>query len=203
MTGRLFLEPASASIRKHTTVSLSLGKQALILKDMRKFGRFTVDTTSIDKLGLDPIDDSLTTSYLFSRLQSSRQSIKVKLLDQHIIAGIGNIYAAEALFESRISPNRKAHELTRTDCARLIRAVKKVLKKSIRFGQGLDLDFAGDTPSNGLFYFGSHGTRSAGSSERFAVYGREKNPCRICATPISRTILASRATFWCHSCQPN
>ena len=122
MTGRMYLQPASAPLPTHAAVVLELGKLNFVFEDPRYFGRLTLDTTAIDRLGPEPSDRRFSLPYLTQVLRRSAQAVKVRLLDQSIIAGVGNIYAGEALFRARIDPKLAANKLTRVAAARAVRA---------------------------------------------------------------------------------
>ena len=133
-------------------------------------------------------------------LKRSRQAIKVKLLDQTLVAGIGNIYASEALFRARLWPGLAANRLTLAQVKRLWRAVRGVLKEAIECGSTVPLNFGPDK-TDGLFYFG----RATGApdyyGERLRVYDRAGKPCPRCRRPIRRITQAARSTFYCPHCQ--
>ena len=136
-----------------------------------------------DGLGPDALDPGLTAGRLARALSSRRIPIKVALLDQAIIAGVGNIYASEALWRSRIDPRAPANRLTRPRLAALLRAVRTTLNAALQ---------------HHARYYGSAEDSEAG---RFAVYDREGEPCRRCRSPIKRIIQAARSTYFCASCQ--
>ncbi|MBL9134610.1 MAG: bifunctional DNA-formamidopyrimidine glycosylase/DNA-(apurinic or apyrimidinic site) lyase [Verrucomicrobiales bacterium] len=204
MTGRLYLCPGLDAARRiqHLTVALDLGDQALVFEDPRRFGRFTLDTTSVEALGPEPDDPHLTPESLRRALDGSRQSIKVKLLDQTVLAGVGNIYASEALHLAHLSPRRAAGRLSLPEAKRLLQAIRKVLLDAIRLGGSLPLDLDGHGTSDGLFYYGgSPDTPVAADAERFRVYDRAGCPCPDCGSRIRRLLQAGRSTYFCPSCQ--
>jgi formamidopyrimidine-DNA glycosylase len=133
-------------------------------------------------------------------LQRSRQPIKIKLLDQTVVAGVGNIYASEALFRAKISPKLPANELTLAQTKKLWRAIRDVLNEAIKFGSTVQLKFA-DGKSDGLFYFGRADHAPDFYEERLRVYDRMGKPCLNCRTPIHRFTQAARSTFYCPRCQ--
>jgi formamidopyrimidine-DNA glycosylase len=181
-------------------VVLDLGGENLIYEDTRYFGRLTLDTSAVKKLGPEPLDGAFDKSAFAQSLKRSRQAIKIKLLDQTLIAGIGNIYASEALFRARIPPRLPARRLTASQVARLWRAIRKVLAEAIECGSTVPLNFGGGG-SDGLFYFG----RAAGApdyyEERLRVYDRAGRPCLDCGRLIKRIRQAGRSTFYCPRCQ--
>ncbi len=131
-------------------------------------------------------------------LAGTGRAIKVVLLDQSVIAGVGNIYASEALFRAGIAPARPANRLKPAEATRLLAAIRTVLDEAIALGTKAPLDFAGG--EDGLFYYGSGGDASVGM-ERFRVYDRAGEPCPECGGPIRRVALGGRGTFWCPKCQ--
>ncbi len=198
MTGRIFLQREEAPLPKHAAVVLELDRDVLVFEDPRRFGRFNLDLSSLNALGPEPWDAGLTAEGLFQRLQRSRQAIKVKLLDQKLVAGVGNIYACEILFRAGISPRSTASGLHRTQVERLHQSLRSVLSEAIETGLAASLDFAGGT--NGLFYFGSD-SETATSNERFQVYGRRNQPCFRCGTWVVQYVQAGRSTYACPACQ--
>lgn len=201
MTGRMYLQPKGAVLARHAAVVLALGKKDFIFEDTRRFGRLTLDLTSIDALGPEPLSEDFTIDYFFDRLKRSAQPIKVKLLDQTLVAGVGNIYAGEALFRSGISPRRQARRLTRAKTTLLRENIRRVLSEAIELGSSIQLDFEGSRKNDGLFYYGGSDSRDDATVERFAVYGREAQPCPACATPIKRIVQGARSAFFCPNCQ--
>ena len=128
-------------------------------------------------LGPEPADLSLTAESLHGALSKRRGPIKPALLDQRLIAGLGNIYAAEALWHARLAPVTPANALTRKQVATLLKAIRRVIDRAT-------------------------GARYTDSSvSRLAVYDRERKPCRRCRTPIERIVQAGRSTYYCPKCQ--
>lgn len=201
MTGRMFVAPAGEPLPKHTAVTWHLGRQRFIYEDPRYFGRFTRDLTSVAELGPEPWDTALTEEVFWRALKRSRQPVKVRLLDQSLIAGVGNIYASESLFQARITPRRPAHRLTRDEAGRLLAAIRSVLDQAIVGGSTIPLNFSGSR-TDGLFYFGRAADAPDYYTERLQVYDRAGEPCPCCGTPIRRAVQAARSTYWCSRCQP-
>jgi len=202
MTGRMFLARKTEPLPKHAAVVLDLGAKNFIYEDTRYFGRLTLELSSVAKLGPEPLGADFSTIGLASALKKSRQPIKVKLLDQSLVAGVGNIYASEALFRAGISPRRAANQLTAAQIEKLRDSVRKILAEAIACGSTLPLNFSAGQ-SDGLFYFG----RAAGApdyySERLCVYDLAGQPCIRCGTGIRRIVQAARSTFFCPRCQKN
>ncbi|HEY5345114.1 MAG TPA: bifunctional DNA-formamidopyrimidine glycosylase/DNA-(apurinic or apyrimidinic site) lyase [Verrucomicrobiae bacterium] len=200
MTGRMFLAPKSASLPKHAAVILNLGAQNFIYEDTRYFGRLTLDIAAAEKLGLEPWDKNFTPELFHQKLKASRQPVKVKLLDQSLIAGVGNIYASEALFRARISPRRAANKISAARAEKLLSAIREVMQEAIDCGSTIPLNFAAQK-TDGLFYFGRAADAADYYAERLQVYDRAKKPCANCKFPIKRIVQAARSTFFCPQCQ--
>ena len=201
MTGRMFLQPTSVALPKHTAVVLDLGKLRFVYEDSRYFGRFTLDTSSVEALGPEPLSTEFNTDNFEVGLKRSSQSIKVKLLDQSLVAGIGNIYANEALFRAKVSPLRAARRLKREEIHRLHDEIRNVLQEAIDCGSTIPLDFAGARTKDRLFYFGSAPDTSIFYEERLRVYDRKSQPCWNCKSPLKRIVQSARSTFFCPKCQ--
>jgi formamidopyrimidine-DNA glycosylase len=200
MTGKMFLMPKDESLPKHAAVIFDLGEANFIYEDTRYFGRMTLDLSVIEKLGPEPLDEFFLPKDFAEKLKRSRQPIKVKLLDQSFVAGVGNIYASEALFRARISPKLAANKLTFAQTKKLWRAIRDVLAEAIEFGSTVPLNFhAGKT--DGLFYFGRAADAPDFYAERLQVYDRAGKPCQNCRHPIKRIVQAARSTFYCPHCQ--
>ena len=133
-------------------------------------------------------------------MKRSRQPVKVKLLDQSVVAGVGNIYASEALFRAGLSPRRAANRLTPPQVEKLQRAIREVLRGAIENGSTIPLNFSAHK-SDGLFYYGSANGGPVFYTERLRVYDRAGKPCWRCKTPIKRIVQAARSTFFCPHCQ--
>lgn len=200
MTGRMFVAPVGAPLPKHTAVTWILGRQRFVYEDPRYFGRLTRDLTSVAELGPEPWDAALTGEVFWQALKRSRQPVKVRLLDQSLIAGVGNIYASESLFQARIAPRRPAHQITRDEAGRLLEAIRSVLDQAIAGGSTIPLNFGG-TRTDGLFYFGTAADAPDYYVERLQVYDRAGEPCSRCGAPIRRAVQAARSTYWCARCQ--
>lgn len=197
MTGRLILaEAGSDPIRfEHAAIHLD-GERDLRFGDQRKFGRLSVvmpETWTVldSRLGPEPFDRRLTTASLLNALSRRPGPIKNALLDQHLIAGLGNIYVDEALYRSRIHPLRPARDLSADEGERLLRAIRHVLK--------LALENQGTTFSTFENPYGE-----AGSNARFLqAYDRARKgeACERCKTPFVRIVVAGRGTSFCPTCQ--
>ena len=199
MTGRVTITDRVRSA-KHDVAYIGCGRKTLVFHDPRKFGHLELGKESLEGLGPEPLANGFTTNYLADALRHSRAPIKVRLLDQALVVGMGNIYACEALWRARIDPQCKSNVLTRRGVALLRRSIVETLRAAIRFGGGLSLNFDSAEPGDGLFYYGS-GARRDNPSEHFAVYDREGKSCGRCRAPIARIRLSGRSTFYCPGCQ--
>lgn len=203
MTGRLFVvrDPSAARKRdKHDVAHFHFADSTLVFHDPRKFGHMELGEASLHGLGPEPFDQKFSEGYLAEKLGHSRTPIKVRLLDQKLVAGLGNIYASEVLWRARIDPRVPCHRLGAIHLARLRKEIIATLRDAIRFGGGLSLNFDSPNPRDGLFYYGS-GARRDNPSEHFDAYDREGKACRRCRTPITRTVQGGRSTFFCPRCQ--
>lgn len=200
MTGRIFLAQKGRPLPRHTAVALDFGTSKLVYEDTRYFGRLTLDTSAVTRLGPEPLEDEFKAETFAQSLKRSRQAIKVKLLDQGLVAGIGNIYASEALFRALISPKLAANKLTRAQVRRLRLAIRAVLAEAIKLGSTVPLNLGGNK-SDGLFYFGRAPGAPDFYEERLRVYDREGQACPNCRHPIKRITQAARSTFYCPLCQ--
>ncbi len=196
MTGRLYVTDDEAVHESdrwvHFRLQLDGGRQ-LRFSDARKFGfvRLTNDfDTLAPGLGVEPLEDEFTVEYLTEQLARHHKAIKALLLDQTMIAGVGNIYADEALHLARIHPLRPSNSLDTDEITALHEAVRHVLAAAI-VAEGASINW----------YRKPDGTQGT-MQTRFAVYGREGQPCPACGTPIEKIRVAQRGTHFCPVCQP-
>lgn len=196
MTGRVVTSDASrAGELRHVAVSLHLRDgRAILYDDARRFGdldlRDEAGWAARDaELGVEPLSDEFTAELLHALTRTSIAPIRNWLLDQRRIAGVGNIYAIEALFRAGVRPTRRARSLRRRETAGLRDALRDVLRESI--------DARGTTISDYRDAAGEPGTFVG----RLRVYDREGEPCLTCGTPIKRVVLSNRSAFYCRTCQ--
>lgn len=193
MSGHLAVVDAGAppSPYVHTVFSLADGRE-LRFRDTRKFGRvYLVENPAeiLGKLGPEPLSADFTVAVLAQRLASRKRAIKPVLLDQTIIAGIGNIYADESLFYARIDPRRAANTLSPADTTRLHTAIQKALQ--------LGIDREGASINS---YVKPDG-RKGEMQNAVVVFRRTGEPCYECCTPVQRIVLGGRSTHFCPHCQ--
>ncbi|MEM7536379.1 MAG: DNA-formamidopyrimidine glycosylase [Chloroflexota bacterium] len=201
MTGKLQIYTAEASaseLDKHTHVTFGLDNGRMLhYRDPRKFGRlWLVDDPEsvVYKLGPEPLGDDFTVSDFAEQLGRRKASIKALLLNQSIVAGVGNIYADEALFMSKIHPERAGNSLTEAEIARLHEAVRIVLDKAIRMcGSSLG--------GSSLQNYSRPGGQQGNFQEDHKVFRRTGQPCVVCGTPITRIVVTQRGTHFCGVCQ--
>jgi formamidopyrimidine-DNA glycosylase len=191
MTGGFYMTRGRVKKGPHdrAVIQLSTGLN-LHFRDPRKFGRWRLGELP-NELGPDAL--SVTRKEFFQRLEGRNKVLKALLLDQSFIAGVGNIYADEALFEAQIDPRRRSNSLSIDEKARLYKAVRKVIRAGVRNkgtslgkGQGNYVDLNGE---------------SGGYREKVKVYGRAGLPCVVCGQLLSKTQIAQRTTIFCSNCQ--
>jgi formamidopyrimidine-DNA glycosylase len=197
MTGQLTVVAAATPVADHTHLIFDLddGKQQLRFRDIRRFGSVTLfpsrqaleDFFVASRLGPEPFD--VPAKYWRDCLRGSKRCLKAVLLDQRVVAGVGNIYADESLFEARLHPARLACALGNSEIDRLRRAVAKVLNRAI--------DRRGSSIRN---YVSGNGRQGEYQNE-FRVYGRTGEPCPRCGAAIENLRLAGRSSHYCPQCQ--
>jgi formamidopyrimidine-DNA glycosylase len=194
MSGRWRIDPADIGKHDHLLIETEEGRR-LSLNDPRRFGSLDlVPTDSLAvyepfrRMGPEPLGDDFSADYLRQALKGRTAPIKALLLDQRIVAGLGNIYVCEALHMARIVPGRAGGRIAKPRLAALVEAVKAVLLSAIEAGGSTLRDYA--RPDGELGYF----------SKQFLVYGREGEPC-ACGAPVRRRIDGGRSTFFCARCQ--
>ncbi len=197
MTGCLLILPREAPQEKHTHVILDLssGLQMRYI-DPRRFGRLWFfrageedRLSGIHKLGMEPLDPELCAASLGKTLLRRKKMLKECLLDQQIVAGIGNIYADEILFAARLSPKRPACSLKADELARLAAAIPACIDEYIHKNQTTRED-----------YIQSQG-RSYRSTPFLKIYGHAGDPCPLCGKPLVQAVIAQRSSVFCEACQ--
>ena len=195
MTGTLLLDPSPPP--RHMRVRIDLGDRILVFDDPRRFGtgELALGPQALDaffdaRLGVEPLERDFTGDHLYSLTQTSRAPIKAFLLDQRRVAGVGNIYADEALFRARVHPLRPANKLTRAQCA----AIRNGVVDSLMLG----LEHKGATIDDFRDPYGVSGS----FQDQFLIHLREHEPCVNCGHPVRKLRAAGRGTYVCEKCQP-
>ena len=200
MTGRLCLVPERAPEVRHTHVVFALdGPRQLRYSDPRRFGLVTVapggerrrEHPALADLGRDPLIEKVGGRFFHEAIHKSKQMVKSILLDQRILAGVGNIYACEALWAARVAPTVRGERLTREQSDELVRAVRAVLRHALTRGGTSLRDFVNAEGVEGE------------NADYLRVYGREGESCprRGCGGRIRRVVIQGRSTFYCPRCQ--
>jgi formamidopyrimidine-DNA glycosylase len=197
MTGQFLLKAMKDPVAKHERLIFNFEKKLRLgFHDTRRFATFELTTSPqliFDKLGFEPLDRSVSGATLQGLLTRHHKAIKLSLLDQTIFAGIGNIYADEALWEAEIHPLKPSSSLKEQESGKLLQSVRNVLVKGIENG-GTSLGF-------GASHF-HHLKGQAGENQKsLAVYGRENAPCQRCGNPIAKIRVGQRGTHFCPRCQ--
>jgi len=195
MEGKYFIKKPSENLNKHDHVIFTLNnKEELRYNDTRKFGKMhlvkrdELDLSPLSKLGLEPWDESLTPEYLKEKL-NKKKAIKTLLLDQGIIVGIGNIYADEILFLSKINPETHGCNLTNKNRLDIIENTKKVLEKAIASGGTTIHTYTSVDGITGRF------------QQELLVHGKKSELCPNCKTEILKIVVNGRGTYYCPKCQ--
>jgi formamidopyrimidine-DNA glycosylase len=195
MSGRLVFDGPPAGPHEHLTFHFD-DASCLRFVDPRRFGMLDLAPTGalhrhprLAGLGLEPLDPGFDGPALAAALAGRRSALKLALMDQRVVVGVGNIYACESLFRARLSPRRIAGALRLRAATRLADALRTVLTQAITAGGSSLRDYVQADGELGFF------------QDRFAVYGLSGQPCRVCAAPIQRITQANRTTFYCRRCQ--
>ena len=196
MTGRVLIQQKSAPRPSHTHLVLDLGTRELRFADARRFGQIDVlerakerSHAALADLGPDPIVHGIDVAAFAARAKKKKATLKSFLLDQTVLAGVGNIYASEALWRAQLKPTTRAHRLTSDTAARLCAAIDETLRNA--------LDNGGTTFSDFIAADGSEGY----NEDYLWVYGRAGEPCLRCKTLIKRAVHQGRVTYYCPTCQ--
>jgi formamidopyrimidine-DNA glycosylase len=198
MSGQLTVVPADEPVKDHTHITLGLdgGNKELRFRDPRRFGSAALfaDRGELDRFfvtsGLGPEPWDLQPAGWRERLASTGRRLKAVLLDQRVVAGVGNIYADEALYQARLHPTLRGRDLDTAAADRLRQAITTVLDRAIRHRGSSIRDYVGGSGLQGDY------------QNELCVYGRTGEPCGRCGTPIERIRLAGRSTHYCPRCQP-
>lgn len=196
MSGRWRVDPAQDLAHDHLLIETDSGRR-LALNDPRRFGSVDlVDTAQLAAfspfaaLGPEPLGGDFDAAYLARALAGRHAPIKALLLDQRIVAGLGNIYVCEALHLAGIAPDQRGGAIAVARLGMLVAAIRDTLSAAIAAGGSSLRDYA--RPDGELGYF----------SKQWRVYGRAGTPCDTCGAPVQRRTEGGRSTFWCAQCQP-
>lgn len=196
MTGVLRVVPAETVVQKHDHIDLILTNgQCLRFTDPRRFGQFVYSATELSDhallrhLGPEPLTDGFHGELLYRLSRKRSQAIKIFLMDQRVVVGVGNIYANEALFQAGIDPARGADRISLTRYCKLVAMVKGVLAAAIAAGGSTISDFRNSDGRPGYF------------TQQLLVYGRDQQPCLYCGRVIQSRRIGQRSTFFCRNCQ--
>lgn len=196
MSGSLRVLPADAPRRTHDHLDFILDSgQTLRFNDPRRFGSLHHvfgDPRAhplLRRLAPEPLDAGFDADYLWRATRGRRVAIKQLLMNSHVVVGVGNIYASEALFRAGVRPRRQARGLGREEIARLVAAVKDVLAMAVEVGGTTLRDYVGADGSPGYF------------RQKLFVYERAGEPCRVCGSAVRHFVQGQRSTYWCRDCQ--
>ena len=196
MSGRLWVVAAGTPPETHDHFDLALSNRRIVrLRDPRRFGLVLwhagdpLQHKLLRDIGPEPLSDALNAEWLYRETRGRSGAIKNALMDSHLIAGIGNIYANEALFRARINPRLPARKVGRARYAVLIDKIRETLTEAIAAGGSSLRDYVNSAGEAGYF------------QNRFFVYGRGGEPCLNCKTAIRGVVLGQRSTFYCPRCQ--
>ncbi len=195
---RIFPSPDSYQPHKHDHITMTMDDGAyIVFEDPRRFGMFYLieqdkwsEETPFSSMGAEPLGNAWSAQDLLQKLRHKKSPIKTALLDQAVVAGLGNIYVCEALYHARISPLRLAHTISEDEAEKLVICVRKVLNDALDSGGSTLKDYAHTDGSLGYF------------QHRFGVYDREGVECaNHCGDVIKRKVQSGRSTFYCPICQ--
>ena len=193
---RVFEADALPEAGKHDHVDLVLQNGTVLrYHDPRRFGAWlwfsgAVETHQlIEKLGPEPLEDAFTTEYLQAALSTQKRALKLALMDNHIVVGVGNIYANETLFRCKLLPTTVARDVTLEQCQALVNEIKAVLTQAIAAGGSTLRDFVNSDGKSGYF------------QQQYFVYGRDGEACHECGEPIAKAVIGQRSSFYCPHCQ--
>lgn len=194
MSGSFAMQPAAQPLRKHDHVLINFDHTQLRYHDPRRFGSILwLDQHGqhplLSKLGPEPLSDAFDAHYLQQQLQHKKTAIKVALMDNAIVVGVGNIYATEALFRTSIHPARPASTLSSNEISALVDVIREILQTAIALGGSTLRDYVNASGETGYF------------QQTLLAYGRAGQPCTHCKTPIQTLKLGQRASAFCPVCQ--
>ena len=196
MSGSLRILPAGVAAEKHEHFDLLLENGLLMrLRDPRRFGAVLwhegdpAQHPLLARLGVEPLEKDFDAPYLHRAIQKRSAAIKLVIMDSHVVVGVGNIYASEALFRAGIRPQLAANRLSLARCARLVQAIREILNEAIQLGGSTLRDYVDSNGNPGYF------------QQHYWVYGRAGEQCRTCGATIKQTRQGQRSSFYCAHCQ--
>jgi len=196
MSGRIHIIPSETKPEKHDHVDIILSNgQCLRFTDPRRFGAIIWTTRAAEQhkllksLGPEPLTDDFNADYLYQKTRKRKTCIKSLIMNSKIVVGVGNIYANEALFNSKIKPNKTAQRLTVKQCNLLVTQIKLVLENACKAGGTTLKDFISTEGKPGYF------------QQQLKVYGRKGQPCYDCKQPLIAIRISDRSTVYCKHCQ--
>ena len=196
MSGSFRIDHHSLPLKKHDHVSITLGNgKQLRYHDPRRFGSLHWMHTNplshrlLKNLGPEPLSDAFTPCFLYQALQKSKKPVKACLMDHHLVVGVGNIYATEALFKSFVHPNRPANLVSLKEATVICQHIQSLLKHAISLGGTTLKDFVNADSKPGYF------------QQTLQAYGRDKKPCLICKNPLDSVLISQRKSVFCQVCQ--
>ena len=196
MSGSLRIVPSNLPVASHDHIDLALASgQTVRFNDPRRFGSVLYVTGDpqrhklLAKLAPEPFDAAFDAQYLWHKSRRRKVSVKQLIMNGQVVTGVGNIYASEVLFQSGIRPRRQSRSLKREEAARLVAAIRKVLRQAIRVGGTTLRDYVDPEGNPGYF------------RQKLFVYERDEEPCRHCATFIRTFTQGQRSTYYCPTCQ--
>jgi len=197
MEGKYFIKNIKEPIEKHEHIIFTFDDETdLRYHDTRKFGRMNLikkedlyNTEAIKKQGYEPMDEKLTSNYLLDKFKNKKLPMKTLLLDQTIISGLGNIYADEVLYASKINPLKKGEAITKKECEKIISSSKKIIEEAISLGGTTIKSYTSSLGVTGRF------------QQKLKAHKKEGEPCSNCGKPITRIKVGGRSTYYCENCQ--
>lgn len=195
MSGVVRIEPGSVPRRKHEHVFIHLSDGGIFrFEDPRRFGFLEVQKAGTDGwpeclagIGVEPLSRAFTGEFLFKASRGRKKPVKEFIMDNALVTGIGNIYAAETLFASGVSPLRKAADLTRAECDLVVKNAKRILRQAIKWGGTTVSDYRNVDGSEGKFV------------QKLRMYGKSR--CPKCGGAIAKAVLGGRTSWYCPECQ--
>jgi formamidopyrimidine-DNA glycosylase len=197
MSGRITIQQEGYHLQKHDHIIIEFqsGKQ-VVFNDARRFGMVYISPSNevsnqhyFKELGVEPLEEKFDTEYLLKKLLNKKIAVKLAIMDNKIVVGVGNIYAAESLFRAKINPFKPSNTLTKEEVCSIVKSIKQVLEKAIQAGGTTLKDFMGADGKPGYF------------KQELNVYGRQGLLCYVCHIKIEKVKQSGRSTFFCPNCQ--